>query len=279
MRKIGFHISIAGGFKNVVDRARERHCSTIQLFSRNPRGWQTKPLEKNDITSFRAQMNTSNIAPLFVHMPYLVNLATTQAILFNKSVNSLITDLERCETLGAQFLIVHIGSASNHNQGIQQMAKGINYAFKKTPNKVMLLLENTPGSGNELGAKFEQIKDIIKEINEQRRVAVVFDTAHAFAAGYDLRTKDMVHKIISNFDRIIGIDKLKLVHFNDSKTDCASHHDRHWHIGKGKIGIGMKYILNHPGLVDKPFIMETPRQSLKDDLDNLQTVEKFLKKA
>jgi len=277
--RIGFHISIAGGFKNVVERAVERGCTTIQIFSRNPRGWHSKPLDKEDVALFREAVQKSDIHPVFVHMPYLVNLAALDSGLFKKSVDSLIVDLKRSNLLGARFLIVHIGSSGNKKKGIEQMIKGINLAFDKVKNDVILLLENTAGSGNELGSRFEQIKSILKEIDDKKRIGVVIDTAHAFAAGYDLRTRSAVEKTLTEFDKIIGVKRLKLIHLNDSKTECGSHVDRHWHVGKGKIGRGMGYIITHPLLFDKPFIMETPRQSLKDDLLNLRAVEKFLKKA
>ncbi|HEC77613.1 MAG TPA: deoxyribonuclease IV [candidate division WOR-3 bacterium] len=277
--RIGFHISIAGGFRNVVERAVERRCTTIQMFSRNPRGWHSKSLDKEDVALFRKAVQKSDIYPVFVHMPYLVNLAASDSKLFKKSVDSLIVDLKRSDLLGARFLIVHIGSSENQKKGIEQMIKGINLAFDKVKNGVILLLENTAGSGNELGCRFEQIKSIIKGINDKKRIGVVIDTAHAFAAGYDLRTRSAVEKTLTEFDKIIGVKRLKLIHLNDSKTECGSHVDRHWHVGKGKIGRGMGYIITHPLLFDKPFIMETPRQSLKDDLLNLRAVEKFLKKA
>jgi deoxyribonuclease-4 len=276
--KLGFHISISGGFKNVIPRARACGCSTIQIFSRNPRSWKYKPLNKQDIELFKKKTKSENISPVFIHMPYLANLASSKSDLSKRSVDSLIEDLERAEITGAQFLILHIGSSHDKNRGIKQMAIGINIALNRKKNNVILLLENTAGCGNELGYKFDQIKQIIDQVSEKERIGVVLDTAHAFEAGYDLKTQKGVESTIDEFNNLIGLNKLYLIHLNDSKTKLGSHSDRHWHIGKGEIGNGMRYILNHPLLKEKPFIMETPRESIKDDLMNLRRVKELLNK-
>jgi len=155
------------------------------------------------------------------------------------------------------------------------MSRGISRALKKAPNNVMLLLENTAGSGNELGHDFLQLKSIFDHVEQSQRVGFVFDTAHAFAAGYDLRTRKAVGRTISELDRIIGLHRLFLIHLNDSKTDRGSHRDRHWHIAKGKIGRGMAYILQHEALQHLPFIMETPRKDAKDDRMNMRMAKKL----
>ncbi len=276
--RIGFHISIAGGFRNVLERAKARSCATIQLFSRNPRGWKYNPLDEEDITLFKRDVETEHITPVFVHMPYLPNLASSKTHLFKLSVDSLIEDLRRSEKIGAQFLIMHIGSAENKEKGLKLIIEGINRAFAEVENSIVLLLENTAGRGNELGYRFEQINEIINGVENRKRLGVVFDTCHAFGAGYDLRTKQSVDKTIKEFDKIIGLESLHLVHLNDSKAKFGSHNDRHWHIGKGEIGKGMGYVLNHPLLQNKPFIMETPRTNLKEDLMNMKTVRRLIGK-
>lgn len=276
--KLGFHISIAGGFKNVIQRAEARGCETIQLFSRNPRGWKYGPLDAGDIALFRDGLKKKHISPIFVHMSYLPNLASQTAHLFKRSIDSLIEDLKRSEIIGAPFLIMHVGSSEDKPAGIKQMIRGFNRAFSKVKNNVVLLLENTAGSGNQLGYEFEQLKEIINGVGEKKRIGVVLDTAHAFEAGYDLRTKDSVALTIENFDEVLGLNKLHAIHLNDSKTKLGSRSDRHWHIAKGEIGEGMRYILNHPSLQDLPFIMETPRTNLKEDLMNMETVKRLLNK-
>lgn len=274
--KVGFHVSIAGGFRNVVTRAKQRQCETIQLFTRNPRGWKYNPLDKEDISIFKHDIMTSGIGPVFVHMPYLANLATTDKDLFKRSLDSLVADLNRSAMIGAPFLIMHIGSAQNTNVGLERISRGIDRALSRVPNGVKILLENTAGSGVELGHSFEQLRMIIDGVVQSARIGVVLDTAHAFAAGYDLRTEAAVAKTLTAFDQTIGYIRLSLIHLNDSKTACGSHRDRHWHIAKGKIGRGMYHILHHPALQNLPFIMETPRTNLKEDLMNMKKVRKLL---
>jgi deoxyribonuclease-4 len=275
--KIGFHISIAGGFKNVVARAEARGCETIQLFSRNPRGWKYGPLNVDDITQFREGLEDKHITPLFVHMPYLPNLASSSAQLYERSVDSVIEDLKRSEMLGARFLIMHVGSSDDARTGIMQMIRGINRALHRVNNHVIILLENTAGSGHALGYTFEQLQEIIAGVDEKKRIGVVFDTAHGFEAGYDLRTRDAVAKTIETFDKIIGLHRLYVIHLNDSKTKLGSRSDRHWHIAKGEIGVGLRYVLRHPALREQCFIMETPRTDLKEDLMNMHTVQRLLR--
>ncbi len=276
--KIGFHISIAGGFQNVIQRALERKCETVQLFSRNPRAWKYRALDKEDIRLFKKGMEQVQISPLFIHMPYLVNLASSDKVLFQRSVDSLVVEMHRAARMNAHFVIMHIGSSPDEEKGLRSMTKGINRAVQRANNKIILLLENTSKSGHELGYAFTQIKEIIDGVKQNRRIGVVLDTAHAFAAGYPLHTKHGVARTMAEFDEIISIDRLMLVHLNDSKAELGSCRDRHWHIGKGNIGKGIGYILNHHLLKDKPFIMETPRKNLQDDLMNLRMVKKLLQR-
>ena len=274
--RFGFHVSIAGGFKNVISRAQERQCETIQLFSRNPRGWKYHALDKDDIAIFMNELADQSIWPVFVHLPYLVNLAAPQKTLLRKSSNALILDLERCAVIGAEYLIMHVGSAVDEAAGLKRISNGINQALRKIRNNVKILLENTAGSGHELGHRFEHLKTVIDNVEDRQRIGVALDTAHAFAAGYDLRSEKAVARTFAEFERVIGLDKLYLIHLNDSKHECGSHKDRHWHIAKGKIGAGMYHILHHPGLRHLPFIMETPRTNLTEDIMNMRKVRTLL---
>jgi deoxyribonuclease-4 len=273
--RFGFHVSIAGGFGKIVARARERQCATIQIFSRNPRAWKYRPLDKDEIDEFIQDTKKHDIRPVFVHMPYLVNLASDDKRLFERSISSLAAGLKRCAQIDAPFLILHVGSSSDPAKGLEKMSRGIRQALKKAPNSVTLLLENTAGSGNELGHDFEQLRAIFDNVRQSERMGFVFDTAHAFAAGYDLRTRGAVCRTISEFDRIIGLHRLFLIHLNDSKVDRGSRRDRHWHIAKGKIGRGMAHILQHEALQHLPFIMETPRRDVKEDRMNMRTAKRL----
>ncbi|MEO0116219.1 MAG: deoxyribonuclease IV [candidate division WOR-3 bacterium] len=274
--RFGFHISIGGGLSKVLERAQKRSCQTIQIFSRNPRGWRYTKLDLKEVEIFKKDMVENDIYPIFVHMPYLPNLATKAKTLFQKSVSSLIAELERCEIMGIPFLIMHVGKrmGATEEEGLRRVAEGINEALAKVKNKVILLLENTAGMGSEIGYKFEQIQKIIELVEEKNRVGVVLDTAHAFEAGYELRTKEGLDNTLREFDQIIGLKKLYCLHLNDSKTDYASRVDRHWHIGKGKIGLeGFRLIVNHPLLKHLPGIMETPRDDTKLDLMNMKVIK------
>ncbi len=278
MVRFGFHISIAQGFTRVTARALERQCETIQIFSRNPRGWKYNALDREDCAVFAKDLAQVSITPVFVHMPYLPNLATLESQSHDRAADSLEEELRRAEIIGAGYVIMHAGSSVDLKAGIKQMVSGINRALVSVKNKVAILIENTAGRGNEIGHRFEHLAEIIIGVKDRSRIGITLDTAHAFEAGYDLRSSIAVDRTLREFDRVIGFKILKLIHFNDSRTGLGSRHDRHWHIGKGEIGKGMGYIANHPCLNDKPFIMETPRMNLSDDLMNMAAARKLVKK-
>jgi len=277
--RFGFHISIAGGFSKVVERARVRGCETIQFFSRNPRGWKYSPLNKSEVEVFRSSIQSSNLFPLFLHMPYLPNIAFLKSKYYKQSILSLVTDLQRAEHLGAQYLIIHIGHRmeSTEDQAIKAVSQGIDQAFQKVKNNVILLLENTAGQGSEIGYAFEQIKKIIEGVEENDRMGVCLDTAHSFEAGYDLSNKNGIEETLQSFDQTIGLKKLHLLHLNDSKTPLGSRKDRHWHIGEGYIGLeGFRNLINHPSLRHLPGIMETPRKDTVEDLKNMEVMRSLI---
>jgi len=278
--RFGFHISIAQGFSKVVEKAQKTKCETIQLFSRNPRGWKFKALNPDEVGQFKTKLASSNISPCFLHLPYLPNLAATKKELYTKSIDSLCEDLKRAEILSIPFLVIHVGSrvALSEEEAIEKVVQGINESFQRIPNQVMILLENTAGQGTELGSTFSQLQNILSGVEDQSRIGICLDTAHAFAAGYDLFTKNGLDETLNEFDRLIGLKHLHLLHLNDAKTPLASHSDRHWHIGKGYIGLeGFRNIVNHPLLDHLPGIMETPRKDLKDDLRNMRVVRSLMK--
>ncbi len=278
--RFGFHISIAGGFANVRARAEELNCDTVQLFTRSPRGWSASPLKEEDVARFREEIRKSEISPVFAHAPYLPNLAATDPELKKRSITTIADDLKRCETLGIDFLVVHVGKAmgTEEKSALRRVAENINRIFRLVPNRVKLLLENTAGMGSEIGYRFEQIAEIIEQVEDRDRLGVTLDTAHSFEAGYDWRTRPAIDETLRQFDRAIGFSRLYLLHLNDSKTPFGSRVDRHWHIGKGEIGLaGFSEIVNHPLLRKLPGIMETPRTSIKDDLENMRTVRSLVR--
>jgi deoxyribonuclease-4 len=279
--RFGFHISIAQGFSKVVEKAQKTKCETIQLFSRNPRGWKFKELNLDEVAQFKAKLASSNISPCLLHLPYLPNLAATKKELYTRSIHSLCEDLKRAEILSIPFLVVHVGSrvTLSEEEAIEKVVKGINKSLQRISNEVMILLENTAGQGTELGSTFSQLQNILSGVEDKKRIGICLDTAHAFAAGYDLSTKNGLDETLNEFERLIGLKHLYLLHLNDAKTPLASHSDKHWHIGKGHIGLkGFRNIVNHPLLTHLPGIMETPRKDLKDDLRNMRVMKRLMKK-
>jgi deoxyribonuclease-4 len=276
--RFGFHISIAGGFSKVVGRATKTGCETIQLFSRNPRGWKYSPLNEEDVKRFKDSIKIAKIYPVFVHMPYLPNLASPDERLYSISINSLKEELKRAEVLGASFVITHIGSrlTLSEDEAIARVTNAINEALNYIENSVILLLENTAGGGTEIGYKFFHIAKIFEKISKKDRIGVCLDTAHTYEAGYDIRNN--LKSTIQEFDRLIGLDRLHLIHLNDSKTPLGSHSDRHWHIGEGYIGLdAFRNIVNHPKFVHLPGIMETPRKTNIEDIKNMEVIRNLVK--
>ncbi len=276
--RIGFHVSIAGKIYEAVDRADEVGCNTMQIFSRNPRGWQALTLNNYDVAEFKKRRMREDIIPLLVHIPYIINLASPEERLYKKSISAYIDDIKRADALDAEFFVTHLGShvGQGEEEGIKNFENAINIVIEKAAPKTMILLETTAGSGSCLGYKFEHIAEMIAGIRDGKKIGVCLDTQHIYAAGYDI--VDDLEGVINEFDRIIGLKRLKAVHLNDSKSPLGSRVDRHEHIGKGKIGLkAFRAILNHPKLKTLPFIMETPKKSPDDDINNMKRVLRLCK--
>jgi deoxyribonuclease-4 len=278
--RIGFHVSISGGFSLAVQRAHELGCSTMQIFSRNPRGWTVKPLEKADVEEFRKLRAEWDIGPVFVHANYLINLASPKPDLFEKSIEQFVVDLERTEKLGAEYLVTHLGSASGQQPDwmIDRVSAALNMAMKLHKPEATILLENTAGEKGDIGFELEQVQDVISMLSSTKNVGICYDTCHGFAAGYDIRAKKDVDSLAKKIDSTVGLARLKGMHLNDCLRDFGSRVDRHWHIGEGKIGLdGFAHLLNHPAFKDVPKIMETPKETEEDDPRNMKTVKSLVK--
>ncbi|MFQ6094787.1 MAG: deoxyribonuclease IV [Candidatus Bathyarchaeia archaeon] len=275
--KLGLHVSISGTIDKAVDRAVERGCNTFQIFTRNPRGWRWKELIPEDAKAFIEKVNQHKISPVFGHMPYLPNLASPREEVYEKSVESLTSELNRCERLEIPYLVTHLGShlGAGKEEGFRRIINAINIAFSKAEGNVMLLLENTAGTKNSMGGSFEDIRYIIGRVAVQNLVGLCFDTCHGFAAGYDLRTMEAVEDTIRELDEMIGFERLKLVHLNDSMGDLGSRIDRHEHIGMGRIGEeGFRNILRSR-FGQLPLILETPIDKRRSDVENLEKVREL----
>jgi deoxyribonuclease-4 len=271
--KIGFHVSIAGSIDKSVDRAVALGCSTFQLFTRSPRGWSFSDIPIDIVSAFTEKLKRTAISPVVDHMPYLPNLASPDDDVYNRSVGTLKTELSRCTLLGIQYLVTHLGShlGSGEEQGRSRLVSALNNAVGDVKTSCMILLENTAGQKNSIGTTFEDIRAIMDKIDYTRRIGFCFDTSHAFAAGYDLRTR--TGEIIDQMDDAIGLNKLKVVHLNDSISDLGGHLDRHEHIGLGKIGEkGFRSILAEKRIRSLPLIMETPVDTRRDDRANIAKV-------
>lgn len=286
-RKVGFHVSIAGGISNSVDNAKKIGCSAFQIFSRNPRGWAAKPLDPNDVELFRQKLAKSTIEPdsVVVHMPYLPNLSGPLGESYDMSVQTLSEEIRRCSVLGIPYLVIHLGShmGKGSPMGISQLTSAIASARSSADkasrkNQVTILLENNAGRKNSVGSSFEELREILDMAHARKgELGICLDTCHLLASGYDIRTKGGVEKILGLFDKIVGLGELKVVHLNDSKGGLASHLDSHEHIGLGEIGsAGLSAFLNHPNMTKLPFIMETPIDEKRSEADNLSSVIQML---
>lgn len=278
--RIGLHVSIAGKIYESLERAKALGCNTMQIFSRNPRGWQAGKLSSSDVAQFKKLKKELDINPVVVHIPYLINLATPDAGLYRKSIDAYIEDLRRSDELGTEYFVTHLGShvGSGEEGGIVRFAKALNEIMNKAKPKTTVLLENTAGSGSIIGYRFEHIKRIIDGLDNAENVGVCLDTAHTFESGYNIKTKAGLESTLKAFDKLIGLRRIKVVHFNDSLSELGSHVDRHQHIGKGNIGYeGLKRLINHPKLKNAAFIMETPKNTDKDDKMNMRSARKMLK--
>jgi len=276
--RFGFHVSIAGGFSRVVRRAQTLRCRTIQIFSRNPRGWGYKPLDPKEVTLFRAEIVRASIHPVSVHLPYLVNLAARGSDVYDRSLRALGEELRRAEALSATYVTMHMGSRrrGDDRQAVRTLAQSINRVLRDVDNGVILLLENMSGQGGQLGGRFDEIGAVIDRIEDGSRIGICFDTAHAFGAGYDVSTPQGLDSALKEFHRCVGLDRVHLVHLNDTKVPLGSGKDRHWHIGQGLIGMeGFRRIVNDPRLVHLPGIMETPRDNDQDDLENMRVIRRL----
>lgn len=286
MHKIGFHVSMSGSISNSIKNAENIGCTAFQIFTRNPRSWKAKSLEVLDIEKYKRKINESYIdkKDVVVHMPYLPNLAAPQNDFYFKSREVLAEEIVRCFILDISYLVLHLGShlGSGVNNGIMQIVSSCHFAidnfnsYYRRHLPLYILLENSAGHKNSIGNKFEEISILMEKLGN-KKFGVCFDTCHAFASGYDLRTSEKVIETIKNFNDTISITNLKVLHLNDSKGKINENKDRHEHIGLGSIGKeGFKKILNNKYFENIPIIMETPVDKIRGDKENMATVLELL---
>jgi deoxyribonuclease-4 len=272
--KFGAHMSTSGGLHKAFGHGERAGCDTIQIFSKNQQQWRGKPLLEEDIAQFRAEQHRTGFGPLIVHDSYLINLASPKDDLWEKSIAAFADELERCAALGIPYLVTHPGAhtGTGEEAGLQREAQALNRLFEASVGgDTLVLLETTAGQGTCLGHRFEHLATLIELVGKPERIGVCVDTCHILAAGYDIRTPEAYAATFEEFDRVVGIERIKAFHLNDSQKDLGSRVDRHSHIGMGFVGLeGFRSIVNDPRFAEIPMILETPKgDDLAEDIENL----------
>jgi len=263
--KIGAHMSIAGGVSRALDRGEELGLDTIQIFTKNANRWEGKPITEDERRRFLRRKEETGMDPVVAHDSYLINLASPEREMFERSFAAFEKEIAQCRRLEIPYLVMHPGGhlGSGESRGIDQVGEAIRVALLESDDQnLLVLLETTAGQGTQLGYRFEHLRDIMARIDMPERVGVCLDTCHIFAAGYDIRTREACEAVLEMFDRVVGLNHLYVVHVNDSKRELGSRVDRHEHIGQGKIGEeAFACLLNDNRLDGLPFILETPKTS------------------
>lgn len=276
MRRLGVHTSIAGGVEKSIERAHELGCNTLQFFSHNPRGWAIKDRDPEACAAFRRLRSDHGISPAFIHTSYLINLAAGDRLLLQKSIAMVIEELHIADALGAEYVVLHTGSASadEPDHARQRAIEALTQVAGAGRWRAGLLLENTAGERGDITSRIAEIAEIVDAVPRGLIAGICLDTCHAFAAGYDLRTAAAIDSLATEIDHYVGGENLRLIHLNDTKGDAGSRVDRHEHIGEGKLGIvAIQTIVNHPFFRNVPLILETPKKTEDDDPRNLALVK------
>ena len=278
---LGAHMSIGGGVHMAIERGCSINCTSIQLFVKNNMQWFARPLTREEMAAFLNHAQRGELLSIFAHANYLINLAATNRQFHANSLRSLSEELTRADQLELPFLVLHPGAhlGAGEEAALDKVIESINRVLARTPKvKTRIALETTAGQGSCLGHKFEHLAYIIGRAHEPERLCVCLDTAHVFAAGYDIGRESAVRKMFAQFHRTIGLDRLAAIHVNDSKTARDSRVDRHEHIGKGKIGLdAFRFIMCEQRLNKIPKVLETPKgKELREDVVNLNTLRALI---
>ncbi|MGD0885269.1 MAG: deoxyribonuclease IV [Thermodesulfovibrionales bacterium] len=279
-RRLGVHTSIAGGVHFSMERAKVLGCNTVQIFSHNPRTWSVSPIPEDAILLFKELRKAYDIDPVFIHSSYLINLASPSSNIRGKSANLLIQEMDLADVLDADYVVLHTGSASQVAEAAARKTAiaTLREVSKKRYRKASILLENTAGERGDITSRMTDLAEIIDEVESPLISGVTIDTCHAFQAGYELTSRKGLTGMIKEIEASMGLERIKLIHLNDSKKSFHSRVDRHEHIGSGSIGKrGLQTLINHPSLMNIPLILETPKKGADDDLKNLAVVKKLIK--
>lgn len=279
---LGAHMPISGGLYKAVERGASIGCSTIQIFTKSNRQWKAKELSSEEIELFKNTAKTLNIAPIIAHATYLINIASADPKIAHTSTQALSMELIRCQSLNIPYLVLHPGSygKGTPEQGLERISQHLDEALEQAPGDTMVLLETMAGQGTALCWNFEQIATVINKSHHKKRLGVCFDTCHAFVAGYNFKDDHTYHQMWKDFDAHIGLERLKVIHVNDSKKGLGSRVDRHEHIGKGSLGLEpFEILFNDPRFFDVPKILETPKateEPFTEDKMNMATIKDLL---
>lgn len=268
---------IAGGLHKAVTAGTEAGCEVIQIFTKSPQQWKAKPLTDEDARAFQEAQCAAGLPCVAAHDTYLINPASADPELLQRSRDAMVDELCRATLLRVPYLVMHLGSTGDEpeDDAIRRLIDSVAYALEHTDSDTALLLETTAGQGKCLGHRFEQLAAVLTALGEPRRLGVCLDTCHIFAAGYDLRTPEAVSATLDEFAALIGFERLKLVHANDSKRELGSRVDRHEHIGQGEIGReGFRAFLQDPRVAGVPTVLETPKAGDMDPV-NLATLREL----
>lgn len=275
--RLGVHIRLAKGVAGVIDKAEALGCEALQMFSSNPNAWKVGTLEPSAVEVFRSGVERLGIDPVVLHTPYLLNLASSSDDIWTNSWRNLASALAKAHTLGAQYIVTHIGShgGAGFDAGADKVAEAVTLAIESAPGTATVLLEAGSGAGNTVGSTFEELAAILSRLESQKdRIGVCLDTAHLWGAGYDISSQAGVDAVLARFDKLIGLSRLRVFHLNDTEKDLGSHKDRHWHIGQGNVGLeGFRAIVNHPALTKTAGIIETPDMDSGKDIVNLNVLK------
>jgi deoxyribonuclease-4 len=263
MLRIGAHMSVAGGVSKAVDRAELHGCEALQIFSKNASQWKGKPLDPVEVKRFRTRVEAAGLTPVVSHASYLINLATADPMLRAQSIEALIDELDRATALGLLGVVIHPGTCTSgtEDEGLRLIAGAVRTAFKARPRRrTMVLFEHTAGQGRTLGYRFEHLAAILEHLDGSPRAGVCLDTCHLVASGYDITADAGYDATFSAFERLVGFDRLKVLHGNDSKRPCGSRVDRHEHIGDGCLGLEpFRRLMNDPRMDGLPILIETEK--------------------
>jgi deoxyribonuclease-4 len=267
-------MSVSGGISTAFERGSSIGCSTMQVFTKNSNQWEGKPLTDEDVQNYETAEAKARISPVVAHAAYLINLCATKKAILKKSRSAFTDELQRCEALGIKGLVFHPGAhlGAGEENGIQRIAESLNIAHQHTEGfRTLFILETTAGQGTTIGYRFDQLRRIIDLMDDPSRMAVCLDTCHVFAAGYEISTERGWVETMQQFDDILGLNRLAVVHLNDSKKGLGSRVDRHEQIGKGMIGTSaFGFLMNDPRLASVPKILETEKsEDMHEDVENM----------